>query len=132
MASVWCPWCGAELSAAPADEQGPSGKPAERVCPSCKAKVPAGSLLSAPPQSAIKPGDPDARQPAPAPTGGSPLPQGTPDPTTEGIARFVAWIVFGLVMFGLVAKFVAGPAISHVTPEPATPTATATPSATAT
>src|SRR5437868_3935900 len=100
MASVWCPWCGAELSAPPADDRGASvasdeskakggGTPTERQCPSCKGKVPAGSLLSSAPQSAIRPGDPDAQQPAPAPTGGSPLPAGTPDPTLEGIARFV-------------------------------------------
>ena len=114
MASVWCPWCGAELSTPPPDDR----------CGSCNGKVPAGSLLSAPPRSAIRPSDPDAKQPAPAPEGGSPLPAGTPDPTREGIARFVAWVIFGIVMFGLVAKFVAGPALSRVTPAP-DPTATA-------
>ena len=114
MASVWCPWCGAELSGPPADDR----------CGSCKGRISAGSLLSAPPQSAIRPGDPDAKQPAPAPDGGSPLPVGTPDPTPEGIARFVAWVIFGIVMFGLVAKFVAAPALRGVTPAPS-PTATA-------
>lgn len=111
MPAGWCPWCGAELSAASADER----------CPSCNGKIPAGSLLAVAPNVSIKPSDPDAMTPAKGPSTGSPLPAGTPDPTYEGIARGVVFVLFGIVVFAVLAKFLAGPALerTHTRPSPA-------------
>lgn len=86
-----------------------------------------GSLLAAPPTNAqLHRDDPEASAPAKAPEGASPLPAGTPNPTTEGMLRWVATIVFAIVLFGVLAKFVGAPALQHVTPRPReTPAATA-------
>ncbi|HVO31998.1 MAG TPA: hypothetical protein VMV18_14735 [bacterium] len=119
-ATRYCPWCAAGVGAIPDDGR----------CAGCGGRITDAALLAAPPATrTLRPDDADARAPANAPAGGSPLPSGAPNPTWEGLLRWAAAFLLGVVVFGVLAKFLAAPALEHVaTP---TPSPSASPAATA-